>query len=111
MDNDRINRAVGAELRAARARRGWSRDELEKESGVKAASLRRYEDGSRSVPVDTLVKLLSALKISVIDIDAAIRAADLPDEPKPASAIRTLPRRTSSVMNPVVDGQQAGDVG
>ncbi|MFV8173745.1 helix-turn-helix domain-containing protein [Mycolicibacterium peregrinum] len=75
MDEIRINKAVGAELRAARARQGWSREQLEHESGVKAATLRRYEDGSRSVPVDTLVKLALALKISISDIDKAIRAA------------------------------------
>lgn len=83
MDDARINKAVGAELRAARARQGWSREQLEERSGVSAATLRRYEAGTRSVPVETLVKLLSALKIKLADIDAAIQAAMSVDESKP----------------------------
>lgn len=75
MDASRINKAVGAELRAARARQGWTREQLEEASGVSVVSIRRYEGGTRSVPVDTLVKLVVALKISISDIDKAIRAA------------------------------------
>lgn len=81
MDNAWINNAVGAELRAARARRDWSRDELAERSGVPAATLRRYEDGTRTVPVTTLVALVRALGIGIDDIGHAIQRAS-PDNPE-----------------------------
>lgn len=75
MDESRINQAVGAELRAARARQDWTREQLAEASGVPAVSIRRYESGARSIPVATLVALVTALKISISDIDKAIQAA------------------------------------
>lgn len=91
MDDNRINQAVGAEIRAARARQGWTREQLEEASGVPIVSIRRYEGGTRSIPVDTLVKLVAALKITISDIDNAIRAAS-PDPPSGAEPA-TKPRR------------------
>ncbi|PQM45714.1 hypothetical protein C1Y40_04158 [Mycobacterium talmoniae] len=73
MDASRINLAVGAELRAARARHGWSREELAERSGVSPVSIRRYEGGMRSIPVDVLVCLIEVLKIDIADIDRAIQ--------------------------------------
>jgi len=83
MDNEWINEAVGAELRAARARRGWSREQLAERSGIPAATLRRYEDGTRSIPVDTLSAVVAELGLSVADIDRAIQQA------RPTAAQRT----------------------
>ncbi|AII28191.1 immunity repressor [Mycobacterium phage Sparky] len=99
MDDNRINQAVGAELRAARARQGWTREQLEEASGVPIVSIRRYEGGTRSIPVDTLVKLVSALKISISDIDKAIRAAssDPPSGFEPAPEPRR--RDASDIQN------------
>lgn len=108
MDEARINRAVGAELRAARARRGWSRAELVKRSGVSAPSLQRYENGTRSVPVDTLVHLASILDMDGGDIARAIQqataeqrsspddgeAAVLVDKLGPAAAADVIARKT-----------------
>lgn len=92
MDDNRINQAVGAEIRAARARQGWTREQLEEASGVPIVSIRRYEGGTRSIPVDTLVKLVSALKITISDIDNAIRAAS-PDPPSGAEPSTEARRR------------------
>lgn len=99
MDDNRINQAVGAELRAARARQGWTREQLEEASGVPIVSIRRYEGGSRSIPVDTLVKLVVALKISISDIDKAIRAAtsDPPSGLEPSPKPRR--RNASEIQN------------
>lgn len=41
-------------------------------------------------------------------VDGAKKSAD---QTKSRSAVRTLPRRSKAVKNPVVDGQQTGDVG
>lgn len=86
MDDERINKAVGAELRAARARRDWSREHLAKQSGVTVISIRRYERGERAVPVDSLVRLMSALGIDMSDIDRAIRRESSNDLQGGASA-------------------------
>ena len=99
MDASRINKAVGAELRAARARQGWTREQLEAESGVSVVSIRRYEGGSRSVPVDTLVKLVVALKISISDIDKAIREATT----DPSGAESTTQSRRSDTGEAIHD--------
>lgn len=79
MDDVRINKAIGDELRAARARRDWTREELVRRSGVSIASIRRYENGARSVPVDVLYRLLIELGITIDDIDRAIRRASADD--------------------------------
>jgi len=96
MEDERINRAVGAELRAARARRGWSRDELSERVGVSVPSIRRYESGARSIPVDTLVALIGELGIKISDIDSAISEAEsAPDPPESApKAARTRAKFT-----------------
>lgn len=105
MDDLRVNKAVGAELRAARARQDWSRDQLAEISGVPAPTLRRYEDGSRSVPVDTLVRLLAALKITVADIDAAIRSANDAEE-GPVPGLRRHHGTLRSKVNEGNDGAE-----
>lgn len=104
MDMNGINRAVGAEIRAARARRDWSRDELSERAGVPKGTLRRYEDGTRSIPVGTLVQLAAVLNLTMVDIDRAIaRAEELAadagppgaDEPAAARTRRKLQRQPS----------------
>ena len=75
MDAERINQAVGAELRAARARLDWTRQKLSEETGVSPASIQRYESGDRSVPVDVLVELMNAMDLTIIDIERAIERA------------------------------------
>lgn len=75
IDEEAFNRAAGSELRAARARRKWSRAQLEQESCIPQASIKRYEDGDRALPLPTLARLLDALGVSFADFDAAIRRA------------------------------------
>ena len=76
MDMDgAVNAAAGAEIRAGRARKDWSRDRLAEEAGLAARTLQRYEEGSRSMPVEVLWRLLVALDMDVSDIDRAISAA------------------------------------
>lgn len=93
MDDDRINQAVGAELRAARARKGWTRNQLVEASGVNGMSIRRYEEGVRAVPVDTLVRLIAALELEIADIDRAIRKARDISGPSPGSIDRSSAAR------------------
>lgn len=97
MGNAWINSAVGAELRAARARRDWSRDELSTRSGVPTATLRRYEEGVRSVPVDTLVRLIAALDMDVADIERAIQKAMSSHESESMTTAAELDAATTDV--------------
>nr|WP_165965033.1 helix-turn-helix transcriptional regulator [Mycobacterium eburneum] len=105
MDANRINSAVGAELRAARARRGWSREELAEKSGVSPASIKRYEGGTRAIPVDVLVCLIDVLKIDIADIDRAIQRSDDED-----AEVDRLPTGTKAPPSagPAVDRAQTG---
>lgn len=40
-------KAAGADLRMRRERRGWSREVLEKRSGVSQSAIKNYEEGER----------------------------------------------------------------
>lgn len=71
-EEDALNRAVGAELRAERARVGWSRSETADRAGVPAISLQRYEDGARAIPIPALWRLLTAFGVDFADFEAAV---------------------------------------
>lgn len=58
------NDAVGSEIRAARARHGWSRSELAAKADVPEVSLERYESGKREIPLPAMLALASALEIT-----------------------------------------------
>lgn len=65
-DDDR-NKAIGAALRAERARLGWSRDQTHEATGIPPSTLRRYESGERAITAPTLWKLLEAFGIGFGD--------------------------------------------
>lgn len=64
---DEIRRALGAELRRAREKRGWSRAQLAASmpSGIGERTLRSYESGTRAFTVLRLIELCQALGIPV----------------------------------------------
>lgn len=69
-DLDDLNRAVGDELRAARARRGLTRPQLAATSGVAVSTIQRFENGERSPDLTQLYQLCSALDVSPQEIVA-----------------------------------------
>ncbi|GAM48284.1 DNA-binding protein [Nocardia seriolae] len=72
--HDGINRAVGEELRAARARRGYTRTELAEASGVAVSTIQRFENGERSPDMHQLFALSNALDVSPTEImDRAVQ--------------------------------------
>ncbi|WP_460721578.1 helix-turn-helix domain-containing protein [Nocardia heshunensis] len=72
--HDDINRAVGDELRAARARRDLTRPQLAEASGVAISTIQRFENGERSPDMHQLFALCNALDISPLEImDRAVR--------------------------------------
>ncbi|MGW0004793.1 helix-turn-helix domain-containing protein [Nocardia grenadensis] len=58
-----INRAVGAELRAARARRDFTRQQLAALTGLAVSTIQRFENGQRSPDMQQLHALCIALEI------------------------------------------------
>ncbi|WP_369635501.1 helix-turn-helix domain-containing protein [Nocardia sp. JMUB6875] len=63
-----INRAVGDELRAARARRDLTRPQLAEASGVAISTIQRFENGERSPDMHQLFALCNALDVSPLEI-------------------------------------------
>ena len=74
MDEKGIDRALGAEIRAQRARRNWTRAELATRAGISESSIQRFESGQRSVTVANLVSLGEALRIDPRSMVAAALA-------------------------------------
>ncbi|WP_067532129.1 helix-turn-helix domain-containing protein [Nocardia crassostreae] len=75
--HDGINRAVGGELRAARARRDLTRPQLAILSGVAISTIQRFENGERSPDMHQLFALCQALEVSPLEImDRAVKLVD-----------------------------------
>lgn len=68
-EHDRgINGAIAAELRAERAARRMSNRDLADRSGVSKVSVQRYLAPTRTIPVDVLDVLATALGSSIGEI-------------------------------------------
>lgn len=63
LETERIDRALGAELRGLRNKRGYSQEELAKAAGIGKRTLIRIEAGERSMNVGQLYKICRALGI------------------------------------------------
>ncbi|MEU8895476.1 helix-turn-helix transcriptional regulator [Nocardia sp. NPDC048505] len=73
-----INRAVGNELRAARARRDLTRQQLADQTGLAVSTIQRFENGERSPDMPQLLALCTAFEVSVQSfVDLALRNIDL----------------------------------
>ncbi len=63
MDVQAINAAVGAEIRAARAKRGYNQRELAERAGLGFSTIRRLESGERAADVPQLRAICDALRV------------------------------------------------
>lgn len=61
---------VGRRVRAARSSRGWTLDELAQHSGVSRRMIVNVESGTASASITTLLRLASALQVSLADLVA-----------------------------------------
>lgn len=67
--------AFAAQLEGARYRRGITKRELARRTGIPENTLRRYLVGERDVPVTSAVAIASALEVDLAGlIDAALAA-------------------------------------
>lgn len=79
--DERFNRALGARLRAARRRRGFSLNDVEdvSEREFKASVLGAYERGDRTISVPRLVRLATIYDIAVQNLIPAEIVAEAED--------------------------------
>jgi transcriptional regulator with XRE-family HTH domain len=68
-----VSRAIAANLRALRARRGWSLDHLAQRSGVSKGALVALEGDRGNPSLNTLVRLADAFAVSLSDLVEACR--------------------------------------
>lgn len=62
-----INRAVGVELMAARARKRLTRQQLSELTGLSISTIQRFENGERSPDMNQLFALCEALDVPMRD--------------------------------------------
>lgn len=60
--------AFGDNVRAARAERGWTQEDLAAHTGLAVVQVSRVERGVREVRLSTLLRLVSALEVSPNDL-------------------------------------------
>ena len=58
-----LSYTVGARLRLSRRRKGWTRPDLEKATGIPVNTIRQYEDGYAIPSAPRLVLLAQALDV------------------------------------------------
>ncbi|MDG3013595.1 helix-turn-helix transcriptional regulator [Speluncibacter jeojiensis] len=67
----RLSRAVGAEIRVARARANMSRRELSERTDMSSKTIERLEAGTRYIDIDQLFRIAAALGTTARKIIAA----------------------------------------
>jgi len=70
---DREVKRFGENVRAARAARGWTQEQLAQESGLATVQVSRIERGVREVRLTTLVRLLDALGVPSTELLDGLR--------------------------------------
>lgn len=59
----RLDAALGAEVRAIRARRGWSQEALAERTGYNKKTIARLERGERAMTIAQMYKICRAFEI------------------------------------------------
>ncbi len=62
------NESLARALKVERAKKGWTQDDLARESGVAANTIARYESGRNMPSLDVAVKMARALGCSVDEL-------------------------------------------
>lgn len=82
--------SIGPLLAAARRRKGWTLQELGRESGVAIGTLSKIENGKSGASFDTVVRVARALDVSFEDILS-------PNSPKFASGRRSITQKGKGI--------------
>lgn len=63
-----IDARIGAAIRAARLQTGTKQEDLAVELGLDRTTLSRYEAGTRSVPIDVLLRIAYLLRVPLSEL-------------------------------------------
>jgi transcriptional regulator with XRE-family HTH domain len=85
---ERVPEAVGRRVRAARGERGWTLDQLAQRSDVSRRMVVNVESGRSNASISTLLRLATALRVSLADLvsDAPVApgvVVTVPEEREP----------------------------
>ncbi|MFN0281199.1 MAG: helix-turn-helix domain-containing protein [Kineosporiaceae bacterium] len=80
---EQVPAAVGRRVRAARAARGWTLDQLAEHSGVSRRMVVNVESGSSNASITTLLRLATALHVTLAEL--------VSDTPRTDSVVVTAP--------------------
>ncbi|MDK8190550.1 helix-turn-helix transcriptional regulator [Paenibacillus sp. UMB7766-LJ446] len=67
-----LRNSVGERIREIRKAKGWTQQQLAEHSGLDDAYIGSVERGERNFSIDTLEKIVTALKVSTSDVFIAI---------------------------------------
>ena len=68
---------IGAKIKEIRTSRGLTQKKLAEKSGLAEITIRQYENEKREPKIDALIKIASALNVTVISfLDGAIKSED-----------------------------------
>ena len=68
---------IGAKIKEIRMSRGFTQKKLAEKSGLAEITIRQYENEKREPKIDALIKIASALNVTVISfLDGAIKSED-----------------------------------
>ena len=65
LDRDEVRKRVGSFILEAREKKGWTRYELAKRSGMQETHIRRIEEGGYSIRVDIFNHLCRVLGVKI----------------------------------------------
>jgi transcriptional regulator with XRE-family HTH domain len=75
MDIEKLNLAIGAEVREARISKGYGRAKMAQLSGLSASTIQRIENGERPADINQMAKICEALDEDIPElIDRALIA-------------------------------------
>jgi transcriptional regulator with XRE-family HTH domain len=101
-DDSSVEARTRTRLRELRTARGWTLDQLARESGVSASTISRIETGHRRLGLDQLVPLARALGRSVDElVEPAPDDDDIVIRPEPSR----IDGRTAWMLGPARDGR------
>lgn len=69
---EEFNRAIGANLKRMRKRRGWTAEDVSEKLNISLDTVYKYEAGKRMVPPDRLMQAAVLLNCSLLDIYAGL---------------------------------------
>ena len=61
-----MNEVIGSEIRAWRGKRGLSRPELSRLTGISPRSILRYEEGDREATAAQVIRICIALDVALV---------------------------------------------